>query len=58
MEKLLCTAEEAATALGIGRTRVFDLIRTGVLDSVKIGTSRRILVESLSDYIKSLKQAA
>ena len=29
MEKLLLSPEEAAEALGVGRSRVYDLIRTG-----------------------------
>jgi len=37
MEKLLLTPEEAAEALGVGRSRVNDLMRTRQLPSVRIG---------------------
>ena len=54
MEPLLCTPEEAANLLAVGRTRIYDLIRVGALESVRIGSSRRILVASLRDYLQSL----
>lgn len=52
MEKLLLTAEEAAAALGIGRTRVFALIRAGELRSLKIGASRRIPSDALDEFVR------
>jgi excisionase family DNA binding protein len=39
--RLLLTAEEAAQVLGVGRTTVYGLLRTGQLDSVRIGSARR-----------------
>jgi excisionase family DNA binding protein len=42
MEKLLLSPEEAAEALGVGRSRVYDLMRTRQLHSVRIGKSRRV----------------
>ena len=55
---LLATPEEAARALRIGRSKVYDLIRSGALVSVKIGGSRRIPVEALRRYVQSLTTAA
>ena len=43
MERMLLTAEEAAESLKVGRCKVYDLIRTGELESIKIGRLRRIL---------------
>jgi hypothetical protein len=34
MDKLLLTPTEAATALGIGRSKVYELMQTGQLQSV------------------------
>jgi excisionase family DNA binding protein len=53
--QLLLTAEQAATTLAICRTRVYDLLRTGALESVQIGTSRRIPDEALTDYVRRLR---
>ena len=42
MDKLLLTPIEAATALGIGRSKVYELMQTGQLQSVHIGACRRV----------------
>jgi excisionase family DNA binding protein len=52
--RVLLRPEEAATAMGIGRTAVFELMRTGELRSVKIGKSRRIPVDAVHDYVDGL----
>lgn len=46
--------EEAARHAGIGRTKMYELIRTGQVRSVKIGRSRRIPVDALDRYIDAL----
>jgi excisionase family DNA binding protein len=51
---LLLTAEETAKELGIGRTRVFALIGSGEITSVKIGRTRRIPREALQAYVDGL----
>ncbi len=55
---LLLTAEEAAAELRIGRSRMFDLIREGAIQSVKIGTSRRIARSALAAYVATLEADA
>jgi excisionase family DNA binding protein len=52
--RVLLRPEEVATALGIGRTAVFELIRTGELRSVKIGKSRRIPTDAVHEYVADL----
>jgi len=54
MEKLLLTAEETAELLGIGRTKVYELICTGRLISVKIGACRRVPADSVRVYVAAL----
>lgn len=54
MTTLLLTPEETAEQLRISRPRVFDLIRSGALVSVKIGRSRRIRAADLADYVAAL----
>jgi excisionase family DNA binding protein len=39
MDRLLLTPVEAARALGIGRTKVYELMAGGTLRSVKMGTA-------------------
>ncbi|GAA1986626.1 hypothetical protein GCM10009754_75740 [Amycolatopsis minnesotensis] len=51
---LLLRVEDAATLLTIGRTRVYDLVRSGDLKSVKIFGARRIPRSAVEDYIAKL----
>lgn len=53
---LLLKVEEAARLLNIGRTRVFDLLRSGQLKSVKIFGARRVPLTSIHSYIETLLQ--
>jgi excisionase family DNA binding protein len=53
-ERVLLTAEEAAERLGIGRTFMFKLIRTGVIDSVQIGRLRRVPASEIQNYADRL----
>lgn len=55
---LLLRPEEAAAALGIGRSTVYDLLRPGALGSVRIGASRRIPAEALHQFIARLPGGA
>lgn len=54
MEPLLLTPEEAAEALRIGRAKVYDLIRSDELRSIKIGGSRRVPRTALEEYVAGL----
>jgi excisionase family DNA binding protein len=53
---LLLTPEEAARALRVGRSKVYDLMRAGQLRSVKIGGSRRVSAQALADYVAALER--
>lgn len=55
--KLLLKPEEAAEALGVGRTTVYGLISAGDLPSVRIGRCRRIPVDALTTYVERLSVA-
>ncbi len=54
MERLLLTAEEVAEALNVGRTRVYSLIASKQLTSVKIGHLRRIPGDAVREYARRL----
>jgi excisionase family DNA binding protein len=52
---LLLTVERAAERLDVGRTKVFELMATGELESVEIGRARRIPAEALRGYVDRLR---
>ena len=54
-DPILLTPTEAARALGIGRSKLYELLQTGVLESVHIGACRRIPTEALSDLVARLR---
>jgi excisionase family DNA binding protein len=56
-QTLLLTAEEAADELRIGRTRMYALIKSGEVVSVKVGGSRRVPYRELAAYIGRLVTA-
>ena len=52
---LLVRPEDAAQALGVGRTKVYELMRSGALRSVKIGGLRRIPADALAEFVAQLE---
>jgi len=44
--------------LHVGRDKVYELLRTGQLRSIKIGKLRRITDEQLAEFIASLDEHA
>ena len=58
MPKLLLTVPEAAEALAISRSKLYELLTSGALRSVRIDGSRRIPLNALNDYIDALMEEA
>jgi excisionase family DNA binding protein len=56
--KLLLTVTEAASLLSLGRSKTYELVRAGVIPSVRITGSRRIKVSDLLAYVTALGEAA
>lgn len=54
-EPILLTPTEAAAALGIGRSKLYELLQAGVLESVRIGACRRIPADALSELVARLR---
>ena len=52
------TVDQVAKMLHIGRDKVYKLLRTGQLRSIKIGKLRRITEEQLADFVASLDDHA
>lgn len=57
MTRLLYTPTEAAEALGIGKSKLYELMRAGAVESILIGTARRIPADALESYIRALRAA-
>jgi excisionase family DNA binding protein len=57
-EPMLYTPTEAAAALGIGRSKLYERLQTGALESVHIGACRRVPAEALTDLVGRLRAAA
>ena len=55
MESMLLKPEEVAEYLNIGRSKVYELIRADALESVCIGTCRRVPRAAVRRYVESLR---
>ena len=54
MSRLLLTVPEAAEALAISRSKLYELLATDAVASIRIDGSRRIPLSALEDYISRL----
>jgi excisionase family DNA binding protein len=54
----LFSVVEVSQFLGIGRSKVYELLYKGELKSVKIGGSRRIRYTDLGEYVRYLDDAS
>ena len=50
------TVEQVADMLHVGRDKIYYLLRTGQLRSIKIGKSRRISEDHLAEFVASLEE--
>lgn len=53
MDRLLLRPSEAAEAIGICRSRIYELLASGELPSIKIGGSVRVPLDKLREWIES-----
>ncbi len=53
MDRLLLRPAEVAQTLGIGRTKVYELLATGEIPSIKIGNRPRVPVDALERWIQA-----
>ena len=54
-ERIVFTVEEAAKRLGVGRTLVYALVRSGDIESIRIGRLRRIPCDALDDFVSRMR---
>ena len=55
---LLERPEDAARALGVSRTKVYELMRSGALRSVRVGGLRRVPVAALNEFVTRIEEEA
>jgi excisionase family DNA binding protein len=53
-ERFLYRVGEAAEMLGLGKSKTWELVARGEIDSVKIDGSRRIPREAIERYVRQL----
>jgi excisionase family DNA binding protein len=58
VDPVLYRVDEAAAALRLSRSSVYELIRSGKLRTVKQGRRRLVPVTALAEYVASLGGAA
>ena len=57
-DKLLETIEDTAERLGVSRSTVYELLKNNQIEAVKIGRSRRIVIESSRKFVERLTTVA
>ena len=57
MERLMLKPDEAAEILGLGRSKLYQLLADGTLPSVRLGRSVRIPAESLRQWVREKAEA-
>ena len=55
LERLAVSVEEAADALGVGRSTLFELIRDGRLGSIKVGKRRLVPTDELKAFLLRIR---
>jgi excisionase family DNA binding protein len=55
---VLYRVDEAADALRLSRSLLYELIRSGQLRTVKAGRRRLVPVEALAEYVAKLEEVA
>lgn len=50
--KYLCSVSEAAKMLGVGRTKIYDMLAKGQILSMRIGSRRLVKMDSIKALIE------
>ncbi|MBO9100347.1 MULTISPECIES: helix-turn-helix domain-containing protein [unclassified Rhizobium] len=54
MTKLSMTVDEATAYCGIGKTKLYELVKTDKISGRKLGRKTLLLTASIDDYVLSL----
>lgn len=55
MEKVLYTIDEVVYQTGLGRTFIYKCINDGRIESVRIGTARRVPADAVTRFVEQLR---
>lgn len=55
-QRLLLRVPEVAERLGIGRTKIYEMIATGELPTLRIGQAVRVSVSALQKWVEEREQ--
>jgi len=56
-EPICVRVNDAARMIGVGRTKLYELIAAGEVETVKLGKATRVTTASLHDLIKRQREA-
>jgi excisionase family DNA binding protein len=56
--KQLYRVQEVVESLGLSRSTIYEQMRSGRLGSVKVGRSRRIPAEAITEFVELLRREA
>ncbi len=57
MEKLLLKPDEAAEMLGIGRSKIYELLANETIPSIRLGRSVRVPVDELRRWLREQRKS-
>lgn len=58
MDAMLVSIPMTVKMLGCGRTTIYELIKNGEIETVKLGKRRLVVTDSLRSYVTNLRSQA
>lgn len=52
VDRILYRPVEAAEAIGVSRSRIYELVNSGEIPSIKVGNVTRIPVDKLHEWVE------
>lgn len=56
--EVMVDVPEAGRRIGLGRTKTWELVRTGRLETVRVGRRRLVPVDAIDTYVAELRAAS
>jgi excisionase family DNA binding protein len=56
MEPLIIRIPDACRMIGVGRSKLYELLAAGEIEAVKIGARRLILLASLREFVEANRE--